>query len=149
MKKETFLKIAEAIAEESKCIKLQVGAVIVKDDRIISTGYNGTPSGTPTCQEEFYNTNTPSTFSQKHHEWSNIHEIHAEMNAILFAAKNGISTNGATLYCTHEPCDQCMKNIIQAGIIKVIYKYPYNNDCCKCEYRYNKNIIDVECYNND
>lgn len=140
MKDSTFIEIAKTIAKESKCISLQVGAVIVKDDRIISMGYNGTISGTINCNEAF----TQGHFARKEHSaWSDAHEIHAEMNAIMFAAKNGISVNGATLYSTHEPCDQCLKNTIQAGIKRVVYLYPYKKDKCKSNYRY-AHLIDIE-----
>lgn len=133
MKDYTFIEIAKTIAKESKCISLQVGAVIVKDDRIISMGYNGTISGTTNCNEAF----EKGIFTREEHSrWSDAHEIHAEMNAVMFAAKNGISVNGATLYCTHEPCDQCLKNIIQAGIKRVVYLYPYKKDRCTSDYRY-------------
>ena len=106
-----FLKTALLLAEESKCISLKVGAVIVKDKRIISMGYNGTVQNTIDCDDAL----KENIFEKdKHSEWSDSHE----MNALMFAAKHGLSVDGCTLYCTHEPCDQCLKNIIQAGIKK-------------------------------
>ena len=114
MAKINFINIAEEVAKASYCKKYKVGAVIVKDDRIISIGYNGTPTNSiNNCCEE--NGKTKDDV------------IHAEMNAILFAAKNGISTNGCTLYVTLSPCKDCAKNIIQAGIKKVIYKDEYKD----------------------
>lgn len=133
-----FLKTALLLAEESKCVSLKVGAVIVKDKRIISMGYNGTVQNTIDCvdalEENLYE-------RDKHSEWSDSHEIHAEMNALMFAAKHGLSVDGCTLYCTHEPCDQCLKNIIQAGIKKVVYITPYKKEKCKSSYRFNKKLI--------
>lgn len=134
-----FLKTAQLLAEESKCISLHVGAVIVKDYRIISMGYNGTVTTAMNCDEALdENLFTLDT----HSSWSDAHEIHAEMNAIMFAAKNGIALKDATLYCTHEPCDQCLKNIIQTGIKKVIYINPYKKEKCKSSYR-NSEFIEL------
>lgn len=137
MKESTFIEIAKVIAKESKCVSLQVGAVIVKDNRIISMGYNGTVSGSINCDKALI-----TEFErEKHSEWSDAHEIHAEMNALMFAAKNGVATEGCTLYCTHEPCDQCLKNIIQSGIKKIIYLYPYKKERCKSKYRFDGSIL--------
>ena len=102
-----FLDVASRLADESHCISLHVGAVIVKDKRIISMGYNGTPT------------------KDQHHQWSLSNEIHAEMNALMYAAKQGISVDGCTMYVTHQPCDECIKNIYQAGIKRVVYMHPY------------------------
>lgn len=134
-----FLKITQLLAEESKCISLHVGAVIVKDFRIISMGYNGTVASYINCREAFVQRHF---ISANHSSWSDAHEIHAEMNAIMFAAKNGIALEGATLYCTHEPCDHCLKNIIQTGIKKVIYINPYKKEKCKSSYR-NSEFIEL------
>lgn len=135
-----FMKIAEVVSEESKCISLQVGAVIVKNKRIISTGYNGTTEGLKNCNQHFSdlgmtidgtpNTKLKDEFKHMHHEWSKKNEIHAELNAILFAAKNGISIEGSTLYTTHSPCPDCSKAISQSGIKRVVYKnlYARNED---------------------
>lgn len=117
-----FLDIATRLAEESHCISLKVGAVIVKDNRIISMGYNGTPAGTINCDEAL---KTGIYNKEQHHEWSLINEIHAEMNALMFAVKSGISVDGCTMYVTHQPCDQCLKNICQSGIKRVVYITPY------------------------
>jgi len=121
---EIFMNVAYEVARMSTCRKIHVGAVIVKDKRIISIGYNGVPSGWQHCDEVF--TGNEEDFLKKHHEWSNYHEIHAEMNAIAFAAKNGISTQGAELYCTHSPCVNCSKIIVQSGIKKVYYAELYD-----------------------
>ena len=117
-----FLDVASRLAEESHCISLHVGAVIVKDKRIISMGYNGTPSGAPNCSDMY---EAGEFTKEQHHQWSLSNEIHAEMNALMYAAKQGISVNGCTMYVTHQPCDECVKNIYQAGIKRVVYLYPY------------------------
>lgn len=122
-----FMNTAIELAKESNCVSFKVGAVIVKNKRIVSIGYNGTPEGFINCNTVFphYDKNDPVQ-REKHHEWSQKHEIHAEMNALMFAIKENISIEGATLYVTHHPCDQCLKNILQTGIKKIIYKYDYD-----------------------
>lgn len=140
MKDSTFMDIAKTIANESKCVSIGVGAVIVKDDRIISTGYNGTPSGSPNCCDVVGNSIT----REQHHEWSKSNEIHAELNAIIFAAKNGIAINGSTMYCTHNPCPDCAKAITQSGIVKVIYKEKWHRTAEGWDDILLKNKIKVE-----
>ncbi len=117
-----FIKIAGEIASASKCVSKQVGAVIVKDGRILSTGYNGTPAGYTNCCEHWNDEYTP-----EHHEWSKTYEIHAEMNAIIWAARKGISIEDATIYVTLEPCSECSKNLIASGIKRIVYKTPYEH----------------------
>ena len=119
-----FMDTATRLAQESHCISLKVGAVIVKDKRIISMGYNGTPTGCDNCDKLF---NDGKFTKEEHHKWSLVNEIHAEMNALMFAAKEGIPVNGCTLYVTHQPCDQCMKNIFQSGIKRVVYGEKYRH----------------------
>lgn len=127
-KHEIYLNIALEIAKLSKCKKTQVGCIIVKDGRIISTGTNGTPSGHVNCTDNFCNHDN-ETFLKEHSEWSLKHEIHAEMNAIIFATKNGIKIpKESILYCTHEPCDNCLKHIAALGINTVYYKYSYHSN---------------------
>jgi len=147
---KTFIEIAEKFAEHSTCVKRKVGAVLVKDLRILSTGYNGTPSGLPNCGDIFrngpneiatkaifYKNDFPSSLNSKksyqgyyftHHEFSERYEIHAEQNCLSFAAKNGVSTDGCTLYVTTAPCVHCAKIIIASGIKNVVYKEIYKND---------------------
>jgi dCMP deaminase len=121
---KTFLNIANEIASWSKCVSKQVWAVIVKDTRILSTGYNWTPAWYINCNEFWKWIKT-----DEHHDWSAKYEIHAEMNALLWAARRWVSIEWATLYTTLEPCFQCTKNIIAAWIKKVVYQknYKYNN----------------------
>ena len=113
-KDKTLLKTAFLFAEESYCNRLKVGAVIAKDTRIISTGYNGTISGMDNCCED-KDDRTKRTV------------LHAEQNALMFALRNGTSTLGTTMYITHSPCEDCAKLIAQSGISKVVYSENYRN----------------------
>ena len=115
-----FINIASEIASASKCVSKQVGAVIVKDGRILSTGYNGTPAGYINCKDHW-----KGEYTKEHHEWSKTYEIHAEMNAIIWAARKGISVEGATIYV--EPCSECSKNLIASGIKRIVYAKPYEH----------------------
>lgn len=118
-----FLKTAYLLGKQSKCVSHQVGAIIVKNERIISTGYNGTPKGFTNCDEVFEKNN----FNREaHYTWSKTYEIHAEMNAIAFAAKYDIGIEGAEIYTILQPCDYCLKNIIAAGIKKIYYTFSYD-----------------------
>jgi dCMP deaminase len=121
---KNFINIAKEIASASKCVSKSVGAVIVKDGRILSTGYNGTPPGYINCNDYW-----DDKYTKEHHDWSKTYEIHAEMNAIIWAARKGISIEGATIYVTLEPCSECSKNLIASGISRIVYetKYEYNN----------------------
>jgi len=119
---QNFINIAKEIASASKCVSKQVGAVIVKDGRILSTGYNGTPPGYTNCTDHW-----DGEYTKDHHEWSKTYEIHAEMNAIIWAAREGISINGATIYVTLEPCSDCSKNIIASGIKRIVYDRSYEH----------------------
>jgi len=106
-----YLRIAQTVALRSTCLRLQVGAVLVRDYRILSTGYNGAPRGLPHCTPETCNPEVEHCLAT----------VHAELNAILCAAYNGVATRGSTLYCTHTPCPACARAIINAGIKKVIF----------------------------
>ena len=118
-----FMDMALVVSEWSSCYQdnRHVGAVIVKDKRILTTGYNGAPAGIKRCTEKGEclrkKLNIPSG---TRHELC--YAVHAEQNAIAQAAKQGISVAGATLYCTHQPCVICAKMIINSGISKVFYK---------------------------
>lgn len=111
---QSMLSTAYIFSQQSYCTRLKVGAVLARDGRILATGYNGTISGMPnTCECE---DGTTSDFT-----------LHAEQNLITFCAKNGIPTNGTTLYLTHSPCKQCSKLIAQSGITEVVYSTPYRD----------------------
>ena len=124
-----FIQMAEVVGSWSSCYQenRQVGAVIVKDKRILATGYNGAPSGIESCKEKGEclrkKLNIPSG---TRHEVC--YAVHAEQNAICQAAKLGLSVDGATIYVTHQPCSICTKLIINAGIKKVVYKHGYPDD---------------------
>lgn len=120
---KNFINIAREISTASKCVSKQVGAVIVKDNRILSTGYNGTPAGYVNCCDFW-----KGKYTKEHHNWSKDYEIHAEMNALIWAAREGISINGATIYVTLEPCSDCSKNIIASGIKRIVYDKPYEHN---------------------
>ena len=121
-----FMDVAKVVAKRSNCTRRNVAAVIVKDKRIISTGYNGTPRGVRNCNQggcPRCNSNAPSG--------TDLHECycsHAEENAIVQAAYHGIAVKDATLYTTYSPCLSCAKMIINAGIIEVVFDEHYTVD---------------------
>lgn len=115
---EYFIKIAALVSERSTCLRHHVGAIIVKDRRILTTGYNGAPAGTKDCLELGCLRNQLNIPSGERHEICRA--IHAEQNAIIQAAKHGEDVSGATIYCTHTPCIICAKMMINAGIKKIV-----------------------------
>lgn len=117
-----FINIAREIAKASKCVSKQVGAVIVKEGRVLSTGYNGTPAGYTNCRDHWN-----GEYTSEHHDWSKTYEIHAEMNALIWAARKGISIEDATIYVTLEPCSECSKNLIASGIKRIVYDKGYEH----------------------
>ncbi|WP_317853825.1 dCMP deaminase family protein [Chakrabartyella piscis] len=121
---EYFMEIAEIVKTRSTCLRRQVGAVIVKDNRILTTGYNGAPSGLKHCTElggcERQRLGIPSG---ERHELCRA--LHAEQNAIIQAAKLGNTTEGATIYITLQPCVICAKMLINAGITRIVHKGEY------------------------
>ncbi|MFR5062260.1 MAG: deoxycytidylate deaminase [Christensenellales bacterium] len=126
---ERFLKMAEEVAAWSSCFQenRQVGAVIAKNKRILTTGYNGASAGILSCKDRGEclrrKLNIPSG---TRHEMC--YATHAEQNAIIQAAKMGVSIDGATLYCTHQPCVICSKMIINSGIVRIVYRNGYPDD---------------------
>jgi dCMP deaminase len=124
---EYFMEIALVTQKRSTCLRRQVGAVIVKDKRIMATGYNGAPIGLPHCEEQGgclrQQLNIPS--GQRHEL---CRALHAEQNAIIQAAYLGQSIVGGTIYCTHQPCVICAKMIINAGIKRIIVKEGYPDE---------------------
>lgn len=120
---DKFMKTAFLFADESKCVSHHVGAVIVKDKRIISIGYNGTPPDLPNCCEVFDKDNFDR---EAHHKWSKDNEIHAEMNAVAFAAKHNVEIDGCDVYVTVSPCNDCLKNLSMTGVKNVYYLYLYD-----------------------
>lgn len=118
-----FMKIAELVASRSTCTRRFVGAVIVKDKQVLSTGYNGAPSGVAHCLETGCLREQMNIPSGERHELCR--GIHAEQNAIIQAAYHGVTIKGASLYCTNSPCSICAKMIINAGIEKIYYRSGY------------------------
>jgi dCMP deaminase len=115
-----YMELAENLALRSHCTKAQVGAVLTKDTRIISIGYNGPPAGTHNCDEEFGDEGCP-----RDSKGSCSLALHAEQNAILYASKNGVSLENSTIYVTLSPCISCARIIYSMKIKKVIYLHSY------------------------
>ena len=124
-----FMQLAETVATWSSCYQenRHIGAVIVRDKRILATGYNGAPQGVESCRDRKEclrrKLDIPSGTRQEI-----CYAVHAEQNAIAQAAKQGIPVDGATLYCTHQPCVICAKMIINSGIKRVVYRYGYPDE---------------------
>jgi dCMP deaminase len=118
-----FMDIAMLVAKRSTCLRRAVGAIVVKDKRILSSGYNGAPSGIKHCFEVGCLREQLNIGSGERHELCR--GIHAEQNAIIQAAYHGVSVKDASLYCTNLPCSICAKMIINAGIRKIYYRSGY------------------------
>ncbi len=112
------MKIAHDVAARSTCDRAYVGAVLVREKRILTTGFNGSPAGLPHCDEEDH------LMIDGHC----VRTIHAEANAIIQAALHGVLTKGATCYVTHFPCLSCTKMLINAGIVRIVYENSYRID---------------------
>lgn len=126
---QLFMEIAMVVSKRSSCINSFIGAVIVtKDNDIISTGYNGSPSGLPNCSDLDHCVRRDDPHYESGKNLHNCVAVHSEINAILMAAKNGHSTKNSTLYCTHQPCKECAKQIVNSGITEVIYVNDYANN---------------------
>ncbi|MGI9552159.1 MAG: deoxycytidylate deaminase [Aurantibacter sp.] len=117
---DIYMELAVNLAKRSHCIKRHVGAVLTKDTRIISIGYNGPPAGTHNCDEEW-----PDEGCPRSSKGSCSLALHAEQNAILYAVKNKSSVEGSTLYVTLSPCLSCARIIFAMGILKVVYLKSY------------------------
>jgi len=120
------MEMAHLVSTWSSCHNdcRAIGAVVVKDKRVMTTGYNGAPSGIKTCKERGYclrrKLNIPSGTQAEI-----CYAVHAEQNAVVQAAKLGVSIDGGTLYCTHQPCSICAKIIINSGIRRIVYEQGY------------------------
>lgn len=146
MNDEMFMRLAKNVSEFSSCARVQVGAVLVVDNRPLLSGYNGTPKGHQHCidiyktkYEEFKNSNPHSdkTFEEymmlpevreDHGKFSRLHEVHAEINIVAQAAYKGLATKGSILYVTHSPCNDCCKSILTAGIKEVVFLNLYDRE---------------------
>ncbi|MGD0967891.1 MAG: cytidine/deoxycytidylate deaminase family protein [Candidatus Aquilonibacter sp.] len=112
---EYFMEIAHTVATRATCPRASVGAVLVRDHRILTTGYNGAPRGVAHCSE------AGCMLVNEHCQRA----THAEANAIVQGALHGVGLQGATAYCTHQPCVNCSKLLISAGVTKIVYDQPY------------------------
>jgi dCMP deaminase len=121
-----FSEIADLVSSRSTCLRNQVGAVIVKESQILSTGYNGAPKGLPHCDEVGCIREELGVKPGTRHELCR--GLHAEQNAIIQAAYHGISVRESKIYCTTRPCSICTKMIINAGIQEIIYIEEYDDD---------------------
>lgn len=117
---EIYMELAAKLALRSHCVKAQVGAVLTKDTRIVSLGYNGPPAGTHNCDEEW-----PQEGCPRDSKGSCSLALHAEQNAILYATKNNVDLKETTLYVTLSPCISCARVIFTTGIKKVYYRDSY------------------------
>lgn len=139
---EYFAEMLNTVKKRSTCLRRDVSAIIVKDNRIISTGYNGSPKGVKHCEELGCLREKLNVPSGERHELCR--GIHAEQNAIIQAAKLGVSIEGATLYCTHQPCILCAKMIVNSGISRVVYGEGYPDEFSLAIF--SEAGVQVECY---
>jgi len=114
---EYFMQIAELVSTRGTCDRLYVGAILVRDRMVISTGYNGSPRNTDQCDEKGH-------YMVKGHC---TRTVHAEQNAVIQAAYHGVSTKGSTLYTKNFPCEFCIKTLINAGVERIVYRQMYKN----------------------
>ena len=137
---ETYMEMCRTLAKRSTCARIQTASIIVKKNVIVSVGYNGTAADQEHCIEYWKRVHERFSdisfddflhsdyFWEHHHQWSNTNEIHGEMNAILFAGRNGIPLEEGTLYTIYSPCIHCAKSILAAGISRVVYSQIYKRD---------------------
>ncbi|MFA4967469.1 MAG: dCMP deaminase family protein [Candidatus Margulisiibacteriota bacterium] len=123
---EYFMQITRDVAERAICVKRKVGAIIVKDNHLLSTGYNGAPKGFEHCTEKTCIRKIMSVPSGQRHELCR--GLHAEQNAIIQAAVHGVKIDGGTMYCNYQPCVICVKMMINAGIKKLVYAGGYPDE---------------------
>ncbi|HUU43635.1 MAG TPA: cytidine/deoxycytidylate deaminase family protein [Planctomycetota bacterium] len=126
---EYFMKITQTVAERSTCLRRHVGAVVVRDKRILATGYNGAPRGLEHCEETGCLREKKGVPSGERHELCR--GLHAEQNALLQAASHGIRIEGATLYSTTYPCSLCAKMLINGGIVRIVAAEDYPDAMAK------------------
>lgn len=124
-----FMRITREVARRSTCLRRKVGAILVKDKHILTTGYNGAPSGLPHCAEVGCLRERFNTPSGERAELCR--GLHAEQNAIIQAAVHGVQVPGATLYCTTQPCSLCAKMLINAGVTRIVYEGDYPDELAR------------------
>ena len=120
---EYFMEIAEVVSKRSTCLREQVGAVLVREKHILSTGYNGAPAGLDHCEDVGCLRQRLKVPSGERHELCR--GVHAEANAIIQAALHGVNTEDSTMYCTHQPCSMCTKMAINAKVKEIVFRVPY------------------------
>lgn len=121
-----FIEITSVVAKRSTCLRRRVGAILVRDKRILATGYNGAPKRLAHCHEVGCLRQQMGVPSGERHELCRA--LHAEQNAIIQAASQGVSIDGSTLYCTTAPCSLCAKMLINAGVVRVVYVEGYPDE---------------------
>lgn len=126
---EYFMNMAKLVATRSTCVRRRVGAVIVKDKRVLSTGYNGAPKGSKHCDEKGCIRVDLDVPSGTRHELCR--GVHAEQNAVVQAAYFGVSVKDSTIYTTTYPCSMCAKMLINAGVVEIVYNEGYPDDLSK------------------
>jgi len=124
-----FMEMAYVVSKRSTCLRRKVGAILVLDKHILSTGYNGAPKGLPHCEEVGCLREKLNVPSGERHELCR--GLHAEQNAIIQAAVFGVSIKGSTLYCTNTPCVVCVKMLINAGVKEIVYSGDYPDKLAK------------------
>jgi dCMP deaminase len=129
-----FMKIAAAVSERSTCDRAMIGCVLVLEKRILTTGFNGSPSGQAHCDE----------VGHLMVDGHCVRTIHAETNAIIQAALHGVSTKGCTCYVTHFPCINCAKVLVNAGIVRLVYAVDYRKDPIAVQFLQGANIDIVQ-----
>jgi dCMP deaminase len=122
---EYFMDIVSLVSKRSTCLRRKVGAVLVRDKRMLATGYNGPPTGVRHCAEVGCLRDKLNIPSGERHELCR--GLHAEQNAIIQAALHGVTTKDATIYCTNHPCIICSKMIINSGINRIVYREGYSD----------------------
>lgn len=124
-----FMKMAELAAKRSTCLRRQVGAVLVKDRQILATGYNGAPKGLPHCEKTGCLREKLEVPSGERHEICR--GVHAEQNLVAQAAYHGVKTEGASVYCTNQPCVICAKLLINAGVEEIYFRDGYEDELAR------------------
>ena len=140
-----FMEMAQLVSTWASCYQQErkIGAVIVKDKRVMTTGYNGAPAGIKSCKERGECLRRKLGIASGTRA-EVCYATHAEQNAILQAAKLGVNIEGSTLYCTHQPCILCAKMIVNAGIVRVVYHSGYPDDFALDIFK--EAGVQVECY---
>jgi len=124
-----FMRITREVAQRSTCLRRQVGAILVKDKHILTTGYNGAPTGLPHCEEVGCLRERLGIPSGERAELCR--GLHAEQNAIIQAAVHGVQIRGATLYSTTQPCVLCTKMLLNAGVVRIVYQGDYPDELAR------------------